>query len=171
MHLEKTSKSSAQRWTTTDTAKMAVVTGLYVAVTIVLSAVSFGAIQFRLSEMFNYLPLFNKRYTISVTLGVAIANLASPLGIVDVLLGSISTLIVLLICRIATRNLKDLKKKMIVTALIFAFSMFTVAGQLTFFYQAPFFFNWLIIGAGELLSMSLGGVLIYLVNKRIDLRK
>jgi uncharacterized membrane protein len=38
-------------------------------------------------------------------------------------------------------------------------------------YQAPFFFNWLIIGLGELLSMGLGGVLIYLINKRIDLTK
>lgn len=168
MHLE---KSSTQRWTTTDTAKMAVVTGLYVAVTIVLSAVSFGAIQFRIAEMFNYLPLFNKRYTVAVTLGVAIANLASPLGIVDVLFGSISTLIVLLICRAVTKNIISLKKKMIITALIFAFSMFTVAGQLTVFYQAPFFFNWLIIGLGELLSMSLGGGLIYLINKRIDLKK
>ncbi|EOH81129.1 QueT transporter family protein [Enterococcus malodoratus] len=168
MHLE---KSSTQRWTTTDTAKMAVVTGLYVAVTIVLSAVSFGAIQFRIAEMFNYLPLFNKRYTVAVTLGVAIANLASPLGIVDVLFGSISTLIVLLICRAVTKNIISLKKKMIITALIFAFSMFTVAGQLTFFYQAPFFFNWLIIGLGELLSMSLGGGLIYLINRRIDLKK
>lgn len=168
MNLE---KSSAQRWTTTDTAKMAVVTGLYVAVTIVLSVISFGAIQLRIAEMFNYMPLFNKRYTIAVTLGVAIANLASPLGIVDVLLGSISTLIVSLICRVATKKIKSLKKKMIITALIFAFSMFTVAGQLTFFYQAPFFFNWLIIGLGELLSMSLGGVLIYLINKRIDLTK
>lgn len=171
MHFEKTSKTSAKRWTTTDTAKMAVVTGLYVAVTIALSVISFGAIQLRLSEMFNYLPLFNKRYTIAVTLGVAIANLASPLGIVDVLMGSISTLIVLLICRFVTRKIKCLKKKMIITALIFAISMFTVAGQLTVFYQAPFFFNWLIIGLGELLSMSLGGVLIYLINKRIDLTK
>ncbi|HCM85865.1 MULTISPECIES: QueT transporter family protein [Enterococcus] len=168
MHLE---KSSTQRWTTTDTAKMAVVTGLYVAVTIVLSVVSFGAIQFRIAEMFNYLPLFNKRYTVAITLGVAIANLASPLGIVDVFFGSISTLIVLLICRAVTKNIISLKKKMIITALIFAFSMFTVAGQLTFFYQAPFFFNWLIIGLGELLSMSLGGGLIYLINKRIDLKK
>lgn len=168
MHLE---KSSAQRWTTTDTAKMAVVTGLYVAVTLVLSVISFGAIQLRLSEMFNYLPLFNKRYTIAVTLGVAIANLASPLGIVDVLFGSLSTWLVLLLCRAITKKIKNLKKKMITTALIFAFSMFTVAGQLTFFYQAPFFFNWLIIGLGELLSMTLGGILIYLLNKRLDLTK
>lgn len=170
MNLE---KSSAQRWTTTDTAKMAVVTGLYVAVTIVLSVISFGAIQLRVAEMFNYLPLFNKRYTIAVTLGVAIANLASPLGIgiVDVALGSVSTLIVLLICRGITRKVTNLKKKMIITAFLFAFLMFTVAGQLTFFYQAPFLLNWLIIGLGELLSMSLGGIIIYLINKRIDLTK
>lgn len=90
---------------------MAVVTGLYVAVTIVLSVISFGAIQLRVAEMFNYLPLFNKRYTIAVTLGVAIANLASPLGIVDVALGSVSTLIVLLICRGITRKVTNLKKK------------------------------------------------------------
>ncbi|MGO3609354.1 MAG: QueT transporter family protein [Enterococcus sp.] len=168
MNLE---KSSAQRWTTTDTAKMAVVTGLYVTVTIVLSVVSFGVIQFRLAEMFNYLPLFNRRYTISVTLGVAIANLASPLGIVDVLLGSFSTWIVLLVCRRVTQNIPSLKLKMIVTALVFAFSMFTVAGQLSFFYQAPFFFNWLVIGLGELLSMSLGGALIYLISQRVNLTK
>lgn len=108
MNLE---KSSTQHWTTTDTAKMAVVTGLYVAITIVLSVISFGAIQLRIAEMFNYMPLFNKRYTIAVTLGVAIANLASPLGIVDVLLGSISTLIVLLICRAATKKSPLLRKK------------------------------------------------------------
>lgn len=54
MHLE---KSAAQRWTTADTAKMAVVTGVYVAVTIVLSVISFGAIQFRLAEMFQFLVL------------------------------------------------------------------------------------------------------------------
>lgn len=168
MNLE---KSSAQRWTTTDTAKMAVVTGLYVTVTLVLSVVSFGAIQFRLAEMFNYLPLFNRRYTISVTLGVAIANLASPLGIVDVLLGSFSTWIVLLVCRRVTRSIPSLKLKMIVTALVFAFSMFTVAGQLSFFYQAPFFFNWLVIGLGELLSMSIGGAMIYLISQRVNLTK
>jgi hypothetical protein len=45
------------------------------------------------------------------SLGVAIANLASPLGIVDVLFGSISTLIVLLICRAVTKRITSLKKK------------------------------------------------------------
>src|SRR5699024_12165256 len=54
--------------------KMSLVASLYVVVTMMLAVFSFGAIQLRLSEMFNYLALYNKRYVISVTLGVVFAN-------------------------------------------------------------------------------------------------
>lgn len=82
--MEKNNTRSAKRWTTTDVTRMALVTGLYVAVTLVLSVFSFGVIQIRLSEMFNYLSLYNKRYIVAVTAGVALANIASPLGLIDV---------------------------------------------------------------------------------------
>lgn len=48
--MEKNNTRSAKRWTTTDVTRMALVTGLYVAVTLVLSVFSFGVIQIRLSE-------------------------------------------------------------------------------------------------------------------------
>ncbi len=89
--MEKNNTRSAKRWTTTDVTRMALVTGLYVAVTLVLSVFSFGVIQIRLSEMFNYLSLYNKRYIVAVTAGVALANIASPLGLIDVVVGSVST--------------------------------------------------------------------------------
>ena len=60
-------------------AKTGIAAGLYVAVTLVLSVISFGAIQFRLSEMFNYLALFHKRYVVAITLGVVIVNFMSPM--------------------------------------------------------------------------------------------
>ena len=107
-HKEITSKN---RWTTAEIARMALVTGLYVAVTLVLSVISFGAIQIRLSEMFNYLSLYNKKYIYAVTLGVALANLASPLGLVDVVVGSVSTLIVLLLNYSVTKRVKNIKLK------------------------------------------------------------
>ena len=49
--------------------------------------------------------------------------------------------------------------------------MFTVAGPLTFFYQLPFWYTWLTVGLGELLSMTVGGILIYVLNKKIQLVK
>lgn len=162
---------SASRWTTKETAKMALVASLYVVVTVFLAVISFGAVQIRLSEMFNYLALYNKRYIWAVTVGVAIANIASPNGLIDVVVGSICTLFVLLFNQWLTKRMKSMKNKIVVTALVFAVSMFTVAGQLTILYQAPFFYNWLIIGLGELVSMTIGGVIIHFIGKRIDLTK
>ena len=169
--MEKNNTRSAKRWTTTDVTRMALVTGLYVAVTLVLSVFSFGVIQIRLSEMFNYLSLYNKRYIVAVTAGVALANMASPLGLIDVVVGSVSTLLVLLINYKFTSRIKIMKIKMAVTACVFAFSRFTVAGQLTILYQLPFFLNWWVIALGELASMIVGGIIIYWIGKKVDLSK
>ena len=78
-------------------AKAGVVAGLYVAITLLLAPFSFGAVQLRLSELFNNLSVFNKRYIWAVTLGCAIANLTSPLGVVDVIFGSLGTLVMTLL--------------------------------------------------------------------------
>ena len=132
---------------------------------------SFGPIQLRLAELFNYLGVFNKRYIWSITLGVAIANTASPLGIIDIVIGSAGTCAVLWIAYFATKNQQNLLIKLMLTAILFALSMFTVAGPLTFFYQLPFWYTWLTVGLGELLSMTVGGILIYVLNKKIQLVK
>lgn len=79
--------SQTKAWSVIALTKMALITALYVVVTIFLAPFSFGAVQLRFSELFNYLPLFNKRYILAVTLGVAISNVASPLGLVDIVIG------------------------------------------------------------------------------------
>jgi len=151
--------------------KTALVAALYVAVTVLLSVISFGAVQLRLSEMFNYLALYNKRYVVAVTIGVILANFMSPTWILDVPIGGIATFLVLILCRSITEHMKNDIVKMVVTALIFAISMFTVAGQLTILYDLPFWATWFTVGVGELLSMTVGGLTIYLLNKKIDLSK
>lgn len=156
-------------WSVLELAKIGMVTALYVVVTLSLSVISFGVVQIRLSEMFNYLGLFHKRYIVAVTLGVAIANVFSPLGIVDVVIGSLSTYIVLRINVMLTKRIKSLPIKMMVTACVTSISMFTVAGELSFFYHMPFFSTWLIVGLGELVSMTVGGGIMYVIHKKIDL--
>ena len=152
-------------------AKIGLVTGLYIVITLFLSVISFGALQLRLSEMFNFLSLYNRKYVWAVTLGVAIANIFSPLGVIDVVVGSICTFLVLQFNLFITHKIQSMKVKLVVTTVLFSISMFTVAGQLTIIYQAPFFINWLAIGMGELFSMSVGGVLIHWLSKRIDFTK
>lgn len=159
------------RISSSDLTKTGVVAALYVAVTLVLSVISFGAIQLRLSEMFNYLALFHKRYIVAVTLGVVIVNFMSPMWFLDVPIGGIATFLMLILSRAVTKNMKNLKMKLAVTAVIFALSMFTVAGQLYFVFEMPFWITYLTVGLGELFSMTIGGIIIYLVNKKIDLAK
>jgi len=151
--------------------KMALVAALYVAVTAMLSVISFGPVQLRIAEMFNYLALYNKRYIVAITGGVVIVNFMSPTWMLDVLIGGTATFLVLLLCRLVTKRIKNEVLKMVITALIFSFSMFTVAGQLAFVFDLPFFYTWLTVGIGELFSMSLGGVIIYFLHQKIDFSK
>ncbi|WP_121640278.1 QueT transporter family protein [Virgibacillus sp. Bac330] len=151
--------------------KIAIISSLYVIVTISLAPISFGAIQFRLSEMFNFLALYHKRYVIAVTFGVVIANFMSPTWFLDVPIGSISTFLVLIFCRHVTQQMKNALLKIATTTIIFAVSMFTIAAQLTLLFDLPFFYTWLTVGIGELLSMTIGGIVIYLLAKRVDFTK
>lgn len=65
------------------------VASIYVVLTMVLPA--YTALQFRLSEIMTLLAYFNPFYIIPLTLGCAIANIASPFGIVDVIFGSLAS--------------------------------------------------------------------------------
>lgn len=72
---------------------MALVAALYVVLTLMFQPVSYGIIQFRISEVLTILAFFNPIYIIAVTLGVIISNLFSPLGMYDMILGPMHTLI------------------------------------------------------------------------------
>lgn len=163
---DKSSLTSVQNLT-----KIGLIAALYIAVTLIVAVISFGAIQLRVSEMFNYLALFHRRYVIAVTLGVVLVNLFSPMWFLDVPIGGIATFLVLLLVRTVTKNMKNIKLKFVTTAIIFALSMFTVAVQLHIVLEFPFWWTYLTVGIGELLSMTIGGFIIYFVSKKIDLSK
>ena len=73
--------------------KLSIVAALYVALTYAFSFISFGEIQFRIAEILMLLCFFNKKYTISLTVGCLIANLFSPYGIVDIVFGTLATFV------------------------------------------------------------------------------
>ena len=81
---------------TYDIVTIAIVAALYVILTMTpgLSAISYGPIQFRVSEMLNFTAFFNKKYIIAVTIGCMISNFLSFTW-VDVIVGGLSTLVFL----------------------------------------------------------------------------
>lgn len=72
------------------------VAAAYMALTFAFAPVSYGMIQFRVSEILNLLAFYNPVYIPGIVLGCALANLNSPLGMIDVVVGSFHTLVSLL---------------------------------------------------------------------------
>ena len=73
--------------------KQAAIAALYVALTLAVWPIAFGAIQIRISEVLMILILFNHKHLTGLTLGVIIANLFN-VGVMhwDMLFGTLGTL-------------------------------------------------------------------------------
>jgi len=70
----------------------AVAGAIYAALTMALSPISYGALQFRLSEALTVLPFFFPFTAWGLALGCALSNTLSAAGILDVIFGSLATL-------------------------------------------------------------------------------
>ena len=81
-----------KKLTIRDVADIAIVAAIYVVLTVTppLNAISYGAYQFRISEMMNFMAFYNPKYIIGVTIGCMIANFFS-FGLLDVFVGGGST--------------------------------------------------------------------------------
>ena len=86
--------------------RLAIIAGLYAALTIVFSFISYGEIQVRLSEMLIILCFFSKDYILSLTFGCLIANVFSPFGIVDCIFGTLATFLSAIFIYISRRYFK-----------------------------------------------------------------
>ncbi|MBS3810737.1 MAG: QueT transporter family protein [Halanaerobiales bacterium] len=73
--------------------RAALIAGLYVIITYILSPISFGPIQFRVSEALTVLPIIYPEAIPALFIGVFLSNIIGGLGMVDILGGSLVTLL------------------------------------------------------------------------------
>ncbi|MDY3117924.1 MAG: QueT transporter family protein [Peptoniphilus sp.] len=82
-----------RRFTTRRIATMAVIAAIYYALTVVFAPISYGPIQFRVSEILNLLAFYNPAFAPGIVLGVFLSNISSPLGMYDLFFGTFHTAI------------------------------------------------------------------------------
>lgn len=151
----------------------ALVAALYFAVTALVAPFGFLGIQFRLSELFNHLIVFNKKYFYGIVLGVVIANLVFSPTKADLVFGvghtAISLAITLLIARFVTNKVT----LMIINSAVFSINMFIIAYMLKVFVGLTdgFMFLWFTLGLSEFLTMGLAIFIMYFLNKRLHFEK
>ena len=149
-----------------------ILAALYIAVSMLIQPFGFTNIQFRVSEMFNHLVVFNKKYIYGMVLGVFLTNLLfSPMPALDIVFGVGQTIISLLITIVCCRFIKNIWVRMVVNTLVFTFTMFLIALELHLAFGLPFMFTWLTTAIGEFIVMGVGMPLMYALNKRVDFNK
>ena len=145
-------------------AESAIIAALYVAVTWLLAPISYGAIQFRVSEVLILLAFYNKKYFLPLVIGCFVSNITSSLGMYDMLFGTFATLLSVLMIRFS---------KNIWIAAIFPvlFNGFIIAFELSLLEIGEFWFNVITITIGEAGVLYILGVPLMLMlskNKAVS---
>ncbi len=71
----------------------AVIGAAYAALTMLLAPISYGPVQFRIAEVLCILPFFFPFSVWGLFVGCVIANLLSAYGVLDIIFGSMATLL------------------------------------------------------------------------------
>lgn len=134
-------------------AESAIISALYVALTWLLAPISYGAIQFRLSEILLLLVVLNPKYAYALIVGCFVANTTSVFGWYDMVFGTLATVIAIL---------PMLKIKRLELASIFPVisNAFIISLELLLYLKEPhtFGYNVLTIGVGEAVVLYLVGI-------------
>ena len=139
-------------------AAAAVVAAAYAALTIVLAPISYGPVQFRISEALTVLPFFMPTTVWGLFAGCVLANLYTG-SVLDIVFGSLATLLAGLLTAYFGRKGKTVKNRLLGCLMPVLFNAVIVGAVLTWGYGFMEFadkpllsygFNALTVGIGEI---------------------
>lgn len=142
--------------------KNALIAALYLVLTLI--APSYGAVQFRFSEVMLLLMLINSTYAPGLIVGCIIANLFSPMGLTDVVFGTLATAISVFIMS-KTRNYQ-----LISTLWPALINGIIVGMELYFVLKLPFWASAISVFLGEFIVITCVGLPIFkiiMMNKQL----
>lgn len=134
----------------------AVIAAVYAVLTIVLAPISYGPVQFRVSEALTVLPFLMPFTTWGLFVGCVLANLYTG-SILDIIFGSLATLGAALCTAYFGKKGNTVKNRLLGCLMPVVFNAFIVGAVLTWGYRfqefesplASYGFNALTVGLGE----------------------
>lgn len=129
-----------------------IIAALYAGLTILLQAISFQAVQVRVSEALTLLPVLMPAAIPGLTVGCLLANMLSPVGWMDWMFGTLATLIAAVLTR-------KFRKNLYLAALMPVLSNAIIIGiMLNVAFGEPLWMSMLTVGAGEALACFVLGI-------------
>ena len=157
--------------------KAAVIAAIYAGLTYLafLLGVAYAGIQFRFSEALTILAVFSPAAIPGLTVGCFLGNITSPYGLVDIVCGTLATLVAAVLSY-KTRNIK-FKDLPLLSAIFPVIANAIIVGlEITLFMPEGFAFKAFLISAlqvgfGQLVVCYGLGIPLYKVIKRLKLDK
>ena len=152
----------------------AVIAAIYAALTYAaaLAGLAYGNIQFRFSEALTILACLTPAAIPGLTIGCFLGNITSPYGMVDIICGTLATLIAA-VCSYYTRKI-TVKGMPLVSAIFPVIANAIIVGlEITFFMPEGFKFSAFLIaaaevGAGELIMCYALGIPLFAALKKTE---
>ena len=152
----------------TSLARIGVIAGLYIVATMRLPFLSYGSIQLRISEALTILPVFFPEAVVGLFIGCLISNILGN-GILDIVFGSLATLIAGILTCIVGKTVKNTTLKfllgafppVIINAIVVPFTYLVITEL-----EALYWFNFLTVFIGQFLAVYVLGALLYSLIKK-----
>jgi len=137
------------------------IAAIYVVLNIIFAPISYGPIQVRIAEALVVLPFIDPSAIIGLFLGCILANIYGGLGMVDIIGGSLCTLVAAYL----TYKVKNPKLAPLPPVLINAFGVST---YLHLLFDLPYWITVLYIGIGEVIACYILGypLLTWLIKNK-----
>lgn len=142
--------------------RIALIAAIYTTINIVFAPFSYGPVQIRVAEALSILPFIDPAAIGGLFLGCVLANLWGGLGIVDVIGGSLCTLIAALI----TYNMK---KPILAPLPPVIINSLGISLYLHILFKLPYWLTVSYIFLGQLISCYLFGypLLLILIKRKV----
>ncbi len=154
----------------------AVIAAIYTALSVALAPISYGPVQFRISEALTLLPVLTPLAIPGLTLGCFLSNLigmlmgANPVGWIDMIVGTAATLLAAIVSWALRRyHIKTVPVLAAIPPVIFNAVM--VGLELTFLFGGKWYLNMLSVGFGELVVCFVLGLPLVVALERTGLAK
>lgn len=141
--------------------RTALIAASYAALTYAFAWMSYEQLQFRVSEILVLFVFLEPKYGLGLIMGCVLANLASPLGVIDIVVGSFATLLAIMFIVSVRKLLGYNKKSLIVASLGPVISNALLVGmELTYLFNTPFMLNAFYVAVGEFVVVTLAGTVV-----------
>ncbi len=142
--------------------RIAFIAALYTVLTIILAPISYGPVQFRLSEVLVLFAFIDPIYIIGLTIGCLLSNLFGGVGLLDIIFGTLATFLSVSAISITAKYIKSNMISLTVASLWpTIFNSVIVGWVISTTSNLPLLLTMLQVGIGEFVVVSIVGIPVF----------